>query len=94
MSGTNRMLYLSKVLGSVESLLIDSRSLNILMKLRTHEPITIEDMNASSMASLCYPSNGSKIAAFIAVEAMKTKDEWEGLHICGSIWFPFAQWSF
>ena len=94
MSVMNRMFYLSKVLGSIESLLIDSRSLNILTKLRANEPLTIEDMNDSSMEALCHPSNGSKIAAFIAVEAMKTGDEWEGLHICGSIWFPFAQWSF
>ena len=50
MSHEQRRLFLVMVLSSIEDKLTDPRSLNILTKLRTNEPITDEDKHDAFMA--------------------------------------------
>ena len=51
MNSEQRRLFLVMVLSSIEDKLTDPRSLNILTKLRTNEPITDEDLVAARAAT-------------------------------------------
>ena len=69
MSLEQRRLFLVMVLESIEDKLTDSRSLNILTKLRTNEPITDDDRNSAWAATAA--ARAEAAAARAAAEAAR-----------------------
>ena len=83
MNAEQRRLFLVMFLESIEDKLTDPRSLNILTKLRTNEPITDDDRNSAWAALFAASEEASaERAAWFAAWAAQAKWVRENFKLC------------